>query len=210
MNFDVNNIIIRQLTIHDVASLLTLEKKAWPLDVQASEEILYDRISTFKEGAFGAFLDDLMIGAATSQIIRYHDNEMLRSWESLTKRGWISKTHDSGGNCIHFVSVGIHPQYRNYSIAKQLNEARLQLAKNLNLDYALTDTRLPGLKQFLSEDSSRDASTYIEKIIEGKIIEPVVSMYLHLGFHPLGLIFNCMNSDIESLSFGLAMLKNIG
>ena len=44
-------------------------------------------------------------------------------------------------------------------------------------------------------------------VIEKKIPEPVVQMYLNLGFKPLGLIPNSMESDIESAHYGLAMLK---
>ena len=88
-----------------------------------------------------------------------------------------------------------------------LNRARLELAQEIGLNFALTDTRLPGLSRFLSEHAYSGAEEYIGQILAGKVAEPVVNMYLELGFKALGLVPDCMKSDAESAKFGLAMLK---
>jgi len=55
----------------------------------------------------------------------------------------------------------------------------------------------------------RSPETYVDEILAGRLREPVVNMYLKLGFQPIGLIPNCMESDEESANYGLAMLKEI-
>jgi hypothetical protein len=80
----------------------------------------------------------------------------------------------------------------------------------MRLEWALSDTRLPGLHDYLNGPQSKTPSQYIEAINSGTVVEPVVRMYLNLGFKILGLIPDCMVSDIESANYGLAMAKEIG
>ena len=68
---------------------------------------------------------------------------------------------------------------------------------------------MPGLSRFLSEHAVSGAEEYIKQILAGKIAEPVVNMYLGLGFKALGLVPDCMESDAESAKFGLAMVKTL-
>jgi GNAT superfamily N-acetyltransferase len=198
---------IRNLTVRDVPNMLDLEKAAWPEGTQASQPQLLDRLGTFQNGFLGAFSGKLLVGMASSQIIDLPGLATLESWTDLTADGWISKTHQPGGDCIHFVSICVHPRHRGEGVAMALNRARLQLAKEMGLHFALTDTRLPGLARFLSEHAELGAAEYIEQILAGKVAEPVVNMYLGLGFKALGLVPDCMKSDAESAKFGLAMLK---
>jgi hypothetical protein len=83
------------------------------------------------------------------------------------------------------------------------------LAERLGLRWALTDTRIPGLYGYLKQEASATPEIYIKDVMSGKVEEPVVGMYLKLGFRTLGLIPNCMQSDVESADYGLAMIKEI-
>lgn len=199
----------RNLTAKDLANMEFLERIAWPEDVQASMNKLQDRLETFSAGFFGAFSGDHLIGMASSQIINYSLNEDPISWNELTSDGWISKTHYSSGNCLHFVSICVHPKIRNLGIATMLNRARLSLAKELRLDYALTDARIPGFHKYLNQSAQITIDQYIREVISGKILEPVVKMYLTLGFNILGIVADCMKSDIESSNYGLALIKDL-
>ncbi|HPG41115.1 MAG TPA: GNAT family N-acetyltransferase [bacterium] len=201
---------IRNLELSDINQAMLLEKAAWSHDTQATRVQLEDRLTIFKEGFFGAFTtNEKLIGMASSQIITYSPNDSFKSWETLTSSGWISKTHQPQGNCLHFVSICVHPENHHQGIGKKLNKERLHLAEKLHLKYVLTDTRLPGLSSFLKSNINNLPKDYLAAIKKGEIIEPVVQMYLSLGFQALGLIPDCMKSDEESANFGLAMLKEI-
>lgn len=198
---------IRNLSEADIGLASVLERVAWPEDVQASEDKLLDRLETFGEGFFGAFASGRLVGMASSQIISYPDKSRLVSWAELTADGWISKTHKASGNCLHFVSICVDPGIRHLGVATQLNEARLQVAHELGLKCALTDTRLPGLRRYLEATPHRGPEQYLDDIIASAVSEPVVEMYLKCGFLAIGLIPNCMLADAESANYGLAMLK---
>jgi GNAT superfamily N-acetyltransferase len=198
---------VRTLDRADLTVMVSLENVAWPKDVRASEQKFRDRLQTFGRGFLGAWVDGELIGMASSQIIDLPGLTTLESWTDLTADGWISKTHQPDGDCIHFVSICVHPRHRGEGVAMALNRARLELAQEIGLNFALTDTRLPGLSRFLSEHAYSGAEEYIGQILAGKVAEPVVNMYLELGFKALGLVPDCMKSDAESAKFGLAMLK---
>lgn len=198
---------VRNLSQADITEANRLEAGAWPEDVQASSEKLIDRYHTFAAGFFGAFSSNRLVGMASSQIISYADKSRLVSWAELTADGWISKTHQPSGNCLHFVSICVDPGIRHLGVATQLNEARLQVARDLGLKCALTDTRLPGLRRYLEANPPTGPEKYVEDIIAGAVSEPVVEMYLKFGFLAMGLIPNCMIADDESANYGLAMLK---
>jgi len=201
------DIEIRNFIEADIAGANRLEREAWPEDVQASSEKLIDRYHTFAAGFFGAFSSNRLVGMASSQIIIHPDESRLVSWAELTADGWISKTHKASGNCLHFVSICVEPGIRHLGVATRLNEARLQAAYELGLKYALTDTRLPGLRGYLEANPDVGPEQYIEDVIAGAASEPVVEMYLKFGFQAVGLIPNCMSADAESSNYGLAMLK---
>lgn len=200
---------VRILAVEDLDAIVMLEQAAWPVDTRAPRQKLHDRLSAYERGFFGAFLGDRLVGMASSQVIRCNPAAPLRSWSELTDDGWISKTHVPNGNCLHFVSICVDPDYRGQGVGTRLSEARLGLAQELGLEFALTDTRLPGLGAFLKAQAGKPAEDYLVALRSGDHVEPVVRMYLKLGFEPLGLIPNCMASDRESADYGLAMLKRL-
>lgn len=188
-------------------AMMALERVSWPDDARATETQFKDRLRVFPDGFLGAHLDGFLVGIASCQIIRYAPGDGLKPWSELTADGWISRTHVPTGNCLHFVSICVHPDYRHRGIGTELNRARLELARRRKLSYLLTDTRLPGLRRFLAENPCSGPDEYVDRIGGRGIVEPVVQMYLSLGFDILGLIANCMSSDRESADYGLAMLK---
>ncbi|HEV7682542.1 MAG TPA: GNAT family N-acetyltransferase [Pyrinomonadaceae bacterium] len=204
------SIYLRNFTEADLDEIVHLERTAWPEDVRASRAKLRDRLQTFPEGFFGIYETDLLVGMASCQVVTFSQRNPLQSWDTITANGWISKTHDLEGNCLHFVSICVLPDRRHFGTATRLNQARLSLAEKIGLKWALTDTRLPGLRHYLNGLQSKTPNEYVEEIISGVVAEPVVRMYLNLGFQALGLIPDCMASDLESANYGLAMAKKIG
>jgi GNAT superfamily N-acetyltransferase len=201
--------LIRALGESDLDAMTALERLAWADDVQASPAQFGDRLMTFARGFLGASIDGRLVGMASSQIVHYERDQPLRSWRELTADGWISRTHEPSANCLHFVSICVHPDFRNRGIAAALTRARLELARSLNLRFALSDTRLPGLASYLAIHDGEESSDYVNAVLTRKVPEPVVRMYLRLGFEPLGLLADCMTSDRESANYGLAMLKTL-
>ncbi|NLS96969.1 MAG: GNAT family N-acetyltransferase [Planctomycetaceae bacterium] len=200
--------LLRTLSRNDLAAMHALEQIAWPSDVQACTEKLLDRLTTFQEGCFGAFDCDELLGMVTSQIV-YLPTDRYPTWTELTSDGWISKSHDPVGDCLHFVSICVHPARRGRGIGRQLNRCRLDLARRLGMRGALTHVRLPGLGSYLVERPSASPHDYVNDVISGRILEPAVRMYENLGFSVVRLTPECMRSDRESLNYGLIMVAHL-
>ena len=203
------NINVRNLTPDDLGQMLALEQAAWPEDIRASEGQLRDRLRVFGRGVFGAFKGRQLVGMASSQIVNLTSDRYRSTWTKLTANGWISQTHDPGGNCLHCVSICVHPLFRNSGIGKDLNRARVGAAKEFDLKHLLTDTRLPGLATYLKEHPDCSPEEYVAQVMRREVREPAVNMYLSLGFEPLSLVPKSMESDHESADYGLAMIKHL-
>lgn len=201
--------VVRPLGEEDLDAMTALEGAAWPVDVQASRAQLRDRLVTFANGVLGAWVDRRLVGMASSQVVHFGRDRSLRSWRDLTAEGWISRTHDPSANCLHFVSICVHPNHRAVGIGSALNRGRLDLARRMSLAYALSDTRLPSLADYIALHPGGTPSEYVGTLLRNDLREPAVHMYRRLGFEPLGLIADCMSSDRESANFGLAMLKEL-
>ncbi len=201
--------VVRQLEQNELPIIMELEQASWPVDVQASAIQLRERMNTFGKGCLGAFIGNRLVGMATCQIINFTSDIKPISWSELCADGWISKTHTPTGNCLHFVSVCVHPDARGKKIGTLLNQGRLNLGRRLGLKLVLTDTRLPGLASFLVKNRGATADTYVGQVLSGQVFEPVVAMYQQLGFKALGIIVQCMESDVESADHGLAMINSL-
>lgn len=200
---------IRALGLVDLPHIVELERVAWPPDVRATDAQLEDRLHTFAAGFLGCFQEGSLVGMASSQIIRFQPSHERRRWADLTADGWIGRTHDPLGNCLHFVSVCAHPRTRGQGVAHRLNVARLECARRHGLESALTDTRLPGLARYLRDHAGSAPEEYVTAVRQGVVAECVVTMYLTLGFEILGLVGQCMRSDAESANYGLAMFRRV-
>lgn len=186
--------------------MMECERAAWPADVQAAEDQLRERLEIFPEGCFGAWKDSHLIGMTTCQLVNYQTADGLISWSDLCADGSIRRTHQPEGNCVHFISTGVRPEGRGQGVGTALNRARIELGRSKGAEFALADTRLPGMAKFLAEVPTRKAEDYLEAILDAQVDEPVVKMYRNLGFEPLGLIASCMKSDEESAHYGLGMI----
>lgn len=205
----MHELCIAPLSARERHVATALEMVAWPQDIRASAAQLDDRLRSFPSGFLGAFIRDDCVGMASCQITEFSLTDALKPWSELTADGWISRTHRPDGNCLHCVSICVRPDFRNRGIGTALNRARVELASQLGLEFALTDTRLPGLASYLRGLRKATPEGYVDAIVREEIVEPAVRMYLHLGFKPLGLIADCMESDRESANYGLAMLKDL-
>lgn len=199
-------ISIRGLDLGDLPAMMECERAAWPVDVQATEAQLRERLELFPEGCFGAWKGSRLIGMTTCQLVRYHPSEGLVSWSDLCADGSIRRTHQPAGNCVHFISTGVRPEGRGQGVGTALNRARIELGRIKGAEFAVADTRLPGMATFLAAAPTRTAECYLDAVLEGRVEEPVVRMYRSLGFEPLGLIGSCMKSDLESAHYGLGMI----
>ena len=194
-------IVIRNLDLSDFKDVVRVEKLSWPEELIASEKKLRERLEIFPEGFLGAYIDGKLVGFGTSQIIDYVGK--AKGWNELTAEGYIRKTHKSGGNALHLVSLGVIPEARRMGIGKKLLTQRMQLAKHFGLKYVVTNIRIPTYNNFCKNENEISPEEYIK---QGK--DPLVRWYLKQGFKIKGVIKEDAN-DPESRNCGVFMIKKL-
>jgi len=188
------DIIIRNLDLSDLKDIVKVEKLSWPEELVASEKKLRDRLETFQEGFLGVYMNGKLVGFGTSQLINYDGK--ARGWTELTADGWISKTHKSGGNALHLVSLGVIPEARRIGIGKKLLTERMRLAKHFGLKYIVTNVRIPTYHRFCSSKEKGNKEISPEEYVK-KGMDPLVKWYMKQGFKIKGIIREDAN-DPES------------
>lgn len=144
-----NGIYIRNTELQDLDSVVALENRIWPAGTRAPKEKFQSRLEVFPPGFFLAFKNSHLIGASTSEIIRYQPGQEIASWEEITDDGWIRKTHHSQGNALYVVSLGA---LSRSGAGSALLQAQKRLTRKLDLDYLVLDTRIPNHNPYRLEN----------------------------------------------------------
>jgi len=177
-------IYVRSLTTNDLQHIMEVEEMSWPPCMKATCLNLFMRISFFPEGVIGCFIDDKLVGFATSQIINFYPSDPLKGWKELTSNGDISVTHTPFGNCLHLVSGSVIPEARCKGIWKKLIDERIHLAKSLGLKHVLVTSRIPSYKNYQEKHGATEIGRYAPR-------DYLVSTLINIGFKLKGLIHNC-------------------
>jgi len=113
--------------------------------------------------------------------------------------------HDSKGNCLYVVSLGVSPRFQNKGIGQILIKEQIKLAKELNLEYLVLGSRLPYFHKY-----NGDIKNYLnEKTNGGFSIDPLVRFYQKCGLRIGNIKANYMEDDWESRNYGLIMYKKL-
>lgn len=200
---------IRNARKEDLDSVLLVEEEAWPEEARAPRTKFEERLKTFPEGFFVAFLNDKIVGATTSQIINYDPKNPPNSWTEITADGHISRTNNPKGNCIYVVSLGVSPNSRingkSPGIGTKLLEQQKNLTKELNLNYLVLSSRVPGYDLYYRQNKEIPIDIYISLNRDDKLpVDKELRFYQRLGLRPVKICPNTMD-DKESRNYGVIM-----
>ena len=141
-------------------------------------------IEVFPEGQMCVLDGDLVVGMTTTIRYAYDFEHPEHTFEELIGGGWLVG-HDPEGDWLYGLDVGSHPAYRGRGIARALYEARHEVAARLGLKGQVTVGMLSGLGERKHEISADD---YYAGVASGQIVDPTVTMQMHMGFEPRGLL----------------------
>jgi len=144
-------------------------------DLLIASDFLYHG-SRFPSGQLAVEHQGHVVGFATSMVIAETDWESCESWDKILGDHQLSN-HDPNGSTLFGVDICIHPDHRGKNLAKELYQARFNLAKEMNLTRYSTACRLPGLVKY----SELSPTQFVEKITSGEIIDLPLTAFLRLG-----------------------------
>lgn len=204
--------LIRLAKEKDLESIFKIERRSYPSTLQAPHKVLRDRFKTF--GIRVAKLDRKIVGFYTCVPINLDWSDEQRIMEKIKQNRnphytpWFEEYKEKGDfNTLYVTSTAVSSEHQGKGIGKLLIKHSLNLARKKGFNYRASVLRVKGFKQFANQDPSIE--DYLENVKIGKIINPVLNLYLSLGFN-LGKPIPNYELDISSMNYGVFAYKKIG
>ncbi len=165
--------------------LAALQKKVFPNlsdDEIFKEEHYLAHIKTFPEGQFVILDGDKVIGMSTTSRTQYV-TESHTFLEAAGNR--VLDNYNPDGEWLYGLDVGVDKKYRGNGFGKELYRARQELTRFLGLKGQLTVGMLNGYYRYKDLLTPKE---YFEKLKDGEINDPTVSVQQKIGFEIGNLI----------------------
>lgn len=191
-----STLIVRNALIGDVKNIALLTEKVYGKWGSYQENMVAGQINNFPEGHFVVEKDGVIVGYSAS--IRMGEKKAMQkhTWKEITGGGY-GTTHDPKGDYLYGYEVCVDPSVRGNRIGQRIYNARKRLVKHLRLKGIVFAGRIPLYhKKYKQVNGVED---YIQKVLEKKIRDPILSFQLRNGFQVVGVIENYLPTDNESM-----------
>ena len=193
---------IRHAQPDDVRLMADVEIASWPSALAASPEILESRLAAFPEGQLVAELNGRIIGTAYAQRIRSRvlATEQL-TYDTVTDRGTLARSHDEDGDVYQLVGVGVATAGQGIGAGRLLVDRQIELARTLK-----GVRRIVGFTRPVR--FHRHTHISIEEYVtlrsdSGRLMDPVLAFHLDSGASLVSIHSAFRPEDRESGGFGV-------
>lgn len=187
-------ISVRPTRAQDFDAITKIQKASFPgMPIWGQNQFL-SLLENFPEGQFVIEHAGQVIASSSSLIIDFDEYDDAHTWMEVTSGGTI-RNHDSKGDTLYGIEIMVDPKYRGLRLARRLYESRKDVCRQLNLRRIMIGGRIPGYKRRKSKLTARE---YVDRVIERRIHDPVMSVQLSNGFTLKRLINNYLPNDTES------------
>jgi len=185
---------VREMRLEDCAAIRALQHEAAPGMPAWSLQQLESQRHIFPEGQLVAEAGGLIVGAASTLIVRWDNYALHHTWRTVTGDGQFT-THDPHGRTLYSAEVIVDTNRRGFGVARALYQAERRICRRMNLRRISSAARLPG---FRALHASMSPELYAMKVIWGDIADPVLRFQMSQGFQYCGLIHDYLPEDEES------------
>ncbi len=207
------DILIRDANTNDLDAIFAIEKRSYPPELQAPHEVLTNRLNTF--GIRVAELEGKVVGFYTSIPIflgwNNKDSIITQVQENRNPHyeHWFEQYKHSANtmkfNTLYVASTAVMTRHQGEGIGKLLVQHSINLARDQGLEYRASVLRLP---RYAKVHKKMSPEEYIQSIKLKKIKNPILGLYISLGFE-LGQIIPHYESDRTSKDFGIFAYKKL-
>lgn len=190
-------ILVRTLKAEDYDALTTLQLKCFPGMKPWTSEQFQSQLNLFPEGQICVLYENRLVASSSSLILNFDLYSEWHSWREIADNGLI-RNHDPKGDTLYGIEIMVDPEFRGLKLARRLYEARKKVAKEYNLMRIILGGRIPGYGKYADQMSARE---YVDKVIDKKLIDPVLTTQLSNGFVLKRLIPDYIISDTESRGY---------
>lgn len=185
--------------------VVSVERNVWPPELQASREKFQSRAKVFPQGFIVVKVDGKIKGVTTSEITTY-DLSKDKTWDEITDKGMLKKTHIPSEDSLYVVSVGVSPDSQGMGIGGKLVGVQIELAKQLGLKRVFLGARIPGYDQYCKAHGKISVDTYLNlKNDKNEPIDPEIRFYQRQGLRPAKIVLN-FEPDTSSRDYGVVMV----
>ena len=197
-------VTIRNYELGDTEQMIELQRRSFPPpfpeELWWKPEQLHEHVSRFPEGALCAVANGEIIGSMTGLRIPESIAQGSHGWAEVTDDGYI-RNHDPHGQTLYVVDICVDPGYRGAGIGHWLMQSMSETTVYLGLERLLGGGRMPGYHRHASALS---AETYLARVAEGELRDPVISFLLRCGRMPVGVVADYLE-DEESCNYAALM-----
>ncbi len=205
LNNPKSRLTVRNATIKDVSAIAGLTSRVYAnTGMQGHNEgALTGQINNFPAGQFVVLVDEKVVGFCSTFRIAERHALKAHTWVEITGNGYASR-HDPDGDWLYGLEVCVDPDFRGYRLGQRLYNERKKLCQSLGLKGIVFGGRLPTLAKRINRFKS--VEEYVEQIKSKRLRDPVLSFQLHNGFELIGIIKNYLETDRESLGYGMHLI----
>jgi 4-aminobutyrate aminotransferase / (S)-3-amino-2-methylpropionate transaminase / 5-aminovalerate transaminase len=138
----------------------------------------------FNEGQFVVLDGDRVVAATTTLRLDFDFEHGHHSFEDIIQGGWLT-SHQPEGAWLYGADLGVDPAYRGRGLSTALYAARQELVWRLGLKGQVTAGMFPGYSQYRSQ---MPVEEYYNRVVDGSIWDPTLSVQMKVGFEPRGLL----------------------
>lgn len=188
----------RNIKLDDYVAICELQLECFPGMKPWRKDQFESILSIFPQGQYCIEYNGKVVASSCSLIIKRSDYSDSASWGELTDHGMITN-HDPYGDTLYGMEIMVHPEYRQMKLARRLYEARKNLVKKINLKCILIGGRIPN---FEKNKAKMDVNEYVQKVIDKKIYDPVLTTQLSNGFVLKRILADYLPTDTASGGYG--------
>lgn len=149
-------------------------------------------IELFPEGQFCALGNGRIVGMTSTIRLHFDFDHIDHTFSEIIAGGYMT-THEPDGEWLYGADVGTHPDYRGKGIGRALYAARHAAVRALGMKGQVTAGMPSGYGALKDRMSAQE---YYDKVVAGELTDPTVSMQMHMGFEPRGLIADYLDDPV--------------
>jgi GNAT superfamily N-acetyltransferase len=161
-------------------------------------------LEEFPQGQFAAVITEdgkeKVIGVGITMRTSYPPSAKPKPWMEMLGGEYSVKNHEENGDWLYGIDIAVLPEYQGNGVAGALYKARLGLVHTYNLKGWYAGCLPMG---YHNHQDILTPQQYVAKVIRGELRDPTISVQLHRGLKPMGIIENYYD---EEKTGGIAVL----
>ena len=161
-------------------------------------------LEEFPQGQFAAVITqdgkEKVIGVGITMRTSYPPTAKPKPWMDMLGDYYKVRNHEDNGDWLYGIDIAVLPQYQGNGVAGALYKARLGLVHTYDLKGWYAGCLPMGYHTY------QDILTphqYVAKVIRGELRDPTISVQMHRGLKPMGIIEDYYD---EEKTGGIAVL----